>query len=120
MISYPQLVPILLRKKFSEDPRGLGEFQNGSLTYHSSCRCSNWRRERKKFGFERFSAQEMALVAQLNSSLKRAHCCGIQGQKVDPSSLSGHRVLERVREYSAITTHLPATLAWNHRSGHRV
>jgi hypothetical protein len=27
MISYPQLVPILLRKKLSEDPRGLGEFE---------------------------------------------------------------------------------------------
>jgi len=41
------------------------------LTYHSSCRCSNWRPERERIGFERSSAQEMALAAQLNSSLTR-------------------------------------------------
>jgi hypothetical protein len=71
MISYPQLVPILLRKKLSEDPRGLGEFEKRqsnisfelSLLELASGSKANW-------GLS-FRTQELASVAQLNSSLSR-------------------------------------------------
>ena len=73
----------------------------------------------KRLELEIDSAQEVGDVAQLTSSLKRAHCCGIRGKNCGPMGFCNIDL----NVSATIRLSQPTSIkysTWNQRSGHRV